>query len=240
MLEDVVSKEDHGVADEKGCRDCHCRCKTAISQIQLILNYQAITVEVPPKLIEHILDELSDHHTSLIAVFCPFPSLPRLSPVPSLPNDPPRQRISAQHRPLTRNRFPGQEPQLPPFTNVTLLHSRGHLDDLRQIDFLAITSLTLEDISLSLVAVAVHYPTPFGAYTVARGPAIEPITCPGRASASHYIACANSSTEPFYLSTFIICTVLYTTRGTLRELDMKLVFYGARRMDTAILDISQV
>ncbi|KAK0457036.1 uncharacterized protein EV420DRAFT_1551066 [Desarmillaria tabescens] len=245
--------------------------------------------DVPLELIEHILDELSDHRKTLIAAltvsrafhgralyhlfrrvslntesdFHQFLALCDISPlVPS---------IIRSLKIVSR----GREPQLPPLPNVTSLHIQGHLDDLWQIDFLAITSLTLEDLvfptamsfrhwlcsypylkTLSLSGVTVQYPAAFGAYAVARGPAIEKLS----------LAYVNENVYTMFLGSVVkeasrfalhslrklqhrtlysfdiphMHKLLCATRGTLRELDTKLVFYGAGRMETAILDISQV
>ncbi|KAK0435327.1 uncharacterized protein EV420DRAFT_1593652, partial [Desarmillaria tabescens] len=59
------------------------------------------------------------------------------------------------------------------------------------------------------------------------------MTLLGRPAASHYTACT------LFIQR-VTCTVLCATRGTLREVDMKHVFYGASRMEAAILDISRI
>ncbi|SJL10968.1 uncharacterized protein ARMOST_14364 [Armillaria ostoyae] len=88
----------------------------------------------------------------------------------------------------------GKEAQL---TTLPRYHIRGHLDNLWQIDFLAFTSLPLEDITFpttmsfrqwlrlrsypflkSLIAVEMHNFAAFGAYTVARGPPLENLSLP--------------------------------------------------------------
>lgn len=259
---------------------------------------------VPLELIEQILDELSDDRKSLIAALSVSRAfhgraLYHLLQTVHLSKDPDFHQFLAlcEISPLVPSIVRslkivsrGKEPQLPPLPKVTSLHIRGQLDDLWQIDFLAITSLTLEDMvfstamsfrhwlcsypylkSLSLIAVTVHQPAAFGAYAVARGPALENLS----------LAYVNENVYTMFLGSVVkeasrfalhgLCQLqhrtlysfdvsdmhklLCATRGTLQELELKLVFYGehgtivrlvtddqigARRMETAILDISQV
>ncbi|KAK0440116.1 hypothetical protein EV421DRAFT_1737494 [Armillaria borealis] len=88
----------------------------------------------------------------------------------------------------------GKEAQL---TTLPRYHVRGHLDNLWQIDFLAFTSLPLEDITFpttmsfhqwlrlcsypylkSLIVVEMHNFAAFGAYAVARGPPLQNLSLP--------------------------------------------------------------
>ncbi|PBK85679.1 hypothetical protein ARMGADRAFT_1066833 [Armillaria gallica] len=244
---------------------------------------------LPLELIEHILDELSDDRKSLIAALSVSRAfhgraLYHLLQTVHLSKDPDFHQFLAlcEISPLVPNIVRslkivsrGKEPQLPPLPKVTSLHIRGQLDDLWQIDFLAITSLTLEDMvfstamsfrhwlcsypylkSLSLIAVTVHQPAAFGAYAVARGPALENLSLAyvnenvytmflGSVvkEASRFALHGLRQLQHRTLYSFDVCDMhklLCATRGTLRELDLKLVFYGAHRMETAILDISQV
>ncbi len=162
--------------------------------------------EIPTEIIEQIVDELVDDRKSLMACssvsrafhsralyhvfqtvrlatesdFYRFISLCDISPaIPSLVQS-------------LKIFFRSTAPHLPSLPNVTSLHIKGYLNGDWQTNFLATTSLTLEQIifptaqsfrswicaypcltSLSLMSVVVHRPTVVGPYSLAQGPPLK-------------------------------------------------------------------
>ncbi|KAK0216257.1 hypothetical protein IW262DRAFT_1464783 [Armillaria fumosa] len=162
--------------------------------------------EIPTEIIERIVDELVDDQKSVGAClsvsrafhsralyhlfqtvrltmesdFYRFISLCDISPaIPSLVQS-------------LKIFFRSTAPHLPSLPNVTSLHIKGYLNDEWQTNFLATTSLTLEQVlfptaqsfrswicaypcltSLSLLSVVVHRPTMVGSYSQAQGPPLK-------------------------------------------------------------------
>ncbi|KAK0189474.1 hypothetical protein F5146DRAFT_1199546 [Armillaria mellea] len=119
--------------------------------------------------------------------------------------------------------FRSSAPRLPPLPNVTSLDIKGCLNEEWQTNFLATTSLTLEQIlfptgqsfrlwicayscltSLSLMSVVVYQPTIVGPYSLTQGPALK------------FLAMAHVSDSVY--NTFMGSSIKAISRFTLHEI----------------------